>query len=290
MPPITAFAAAAVIAVLAWRGRALTLTGAVAAWLLGGLLLTAAGWPAAAILLVFFVGSSLVGRLIGRPTALEAKGETRDAWQVLANGGFATLGAWIGAQRGDLPLALWLEAAALAAAAADTWATAWGTSGTAEPLHIVTGRRVPRGTSGGITVRGTLGGLLGALGVAIIAAWAVPAAGGRLTATEGGLARLGRAFSEMIGLRVLDPLRIGAALVLIGVLGMLLDSLVGATLQARFRCDACGTDTESSVHRCGAATRSTGGVPWLTNDGVNALATGGALALGWMIWPWVVRG
>lgn len=289
MSPIAAFAAASVIAVLAWRGRALTHTGAAAAWLVGGLLLTAAGWPAAAILLVFFVGSSLVGRLIGRPTALDAKGETRDARQVLANGGFATVGAWIGAQRGDLPLALWLEAAALAAAAADTWATAWGTSGSAEPRHIVTGRRVPRGASGGITLRGTLGGVLGALGVAITAAWAVPAAGAARAEAESGPARLGGALAEMIGLREFDPLRIGAALVLVGVLGMLLDSLIGATLQARFRCEACSTDTESSAHRCGAAARPTGGVPWLTNDGVNALATGAALVLGWMLWPWVVR-
>ena len=58
-----------------------------------------------------------------------------------------------------------------------------------------------------------------------------------------------------------------------GVIGMILDSLLGATLQRRQWCERCKVPTERGVHSCGAATRADGGLPWLDNDGVNALST-----------------
>src|SRR5438093_5230732 len=47
-------------------------------------------------------------------------------------------------------------AGALAAAAADTWATEIGAFSPFAPRLITSGRQVPRGTSGGITVLGSL--------------------------------------------------------------------------------------------------------------------------------------
>ena len=60
---------------------------------------------------------------------------------------------------------------------------------------------------------------------------------------------------------------------LYGSAGMLLDSLLGATLQGRFRCDACAEATERRVHRCGAPTRRVGGLRWISNDAINAITT-----------------
>jgi uncharacterized membrane protein len=69
----------------------------------------------------------------------------------------------------------------------------------------------------------------------------------------------------------------GAALIG-GAVGCLLDSVLGASWQARRWCATCGTLTEQRIHRCGSRTTVTGGVRWLDNDGVNALSTiGGAL-------------
>jgi uncharacterized membrane protein len=63
---------------------------------------------------------------------------------------------------------------------------------------------------------------------------------------------------------------------------MVLDSVVGSVWQGRFHCAACDRPTERTVHRCGASSQLTGGLAWLTNDGVNAIATLFAAALGYL--------
>ena len=246
MPLLPSLLLAAAVATLAWRAAALRAAGAVAAAALGTLVLWRGGWPAGVVLIAFFLPTSAVSRIRPRrASALDAKDDRRDALQVLANGGPATLvlllggaGAWLG------------YAAGLAAAAADSWATALGAHSAGEPRLILGGRPVPRGTSGGISALGTFGAALGAM---IVAAAAAPQLGGR-----GAVAAAG-----------------------IGVAGMLLDSLLGASIQGRFRCDACGQESEWRVHRCGRATRRLGGAAWLTNDGVNALSTAAASLAGW---------
>ena len=41
-----------------------------------------------------------------------------------------------------------------------------------------------------------------------------------------------------------------------GIAGAIVDSLLGATVQARRWCDTCSRETERQVHDCGAATRA----------------------------------
>jgi len=66
-----------------------------------------------------------------------------------------------------------------------------------------------------------------------------------------------------------------------GMVGMLMDSVLGATIQDRRWCTVCARATERRVHSCGNPTRRTGGIPGIGNDLVNFLATlfGGAVAL-----------
>jgi uncharacterized protein (TIGR00297 family) len=248
--PAVAAAVSAAVALLAWRARALTAAGGCAAWAVGAVILWGAGWAAGAVLLAFFVSSSAVSRLAAPERLLDAKGNRRDAWQVLANGGAAAVGALAG------PAALWIVTAALAAAAADTWATSLGTRSRTPPRHLLTGAEVPAGTSGGVTPLGTAGGLAGAV----------------VTALPG-----------LVG----GGTALALAATMIGFAGMLADSVLGALVQGRFHCPACDTASEWPVHRCGARTEPRGGWSWLTNDGVNAAATalaGLAGAAAWAVW------
>jgi uncharacterized protein (TIGR00297 family) len=258
--PILAVLLAAALAAAGWRSRALTGVGALAATFVGASLLAAAGWAGGAALAAFFLPSSIVSRIEPPvpPAVGDPKGNRRDHWQVLANGGPAALGALLA--REQPALALWVVTASLAAAGADTWATSIGAWSRATPRHLLTWRPVLSGTNGGITLTGCLGALAGA----------------GLVAAAGGLA--GR-----------QP-KLVAVAAAIGFSGMLLDSALGASLQGAFRCPACAQATERRVHRCGTQAIRTGGLAWLDNDGVNVLATGFAALAGWCTWLWLVPG
>ena len=252
--PLISLAVAVLLSAGGWATKALTGWGAVAATVVGFTIFQGAGWPGAAVLGAFFILSSALGRLpggraIGRG---DAKGERRDVWQVLANGGFAALGA---AVAGSAPgCALWVVTGSLAAAGADTWATAIGARSSIPPRLLLVGHPVPAGTNGGMTLLGTAAAVAGAAVISAIGGF--PSATPRL---------------------VLWGTVIGAA-------GMTLDSVLGATLQGRFHCPACDADSEWGVHRCGSRTTRTGGLAWLTNDGVNAATTAAGALAGWLAW------
>ncbi len=218
-------------------------------------MLCAAGWAGGAALLAFFVSSSLVSRFEGRGRGLlDPKGSRRDAAQVFANGGAAAAGAGIAALASQPVLAVWIATTALAAAAADTWATSLGSRSRTPPRHVLSGRPVPPGTGGGISRVGN------------------------------GAALAGAAITSAAGAGVSHDPALLVAGIIIGVTGMLADSALGGSVQARFRCPSCDRASEWPRHRCGTATIHEGGVRWLTNDLVNALATTLAALLGAAAW------
>jgi uncharacterized protein (TIGR00297 family) len=247
----------AVAAFAAWRARTLTTSGAAAAWTIGVPILHGTGWQGGAILAAFFVSSNVISRIPGlQPAAgIDLKSDRRDHWQVYANGAMAGIGGAIGL--GNAPLGLWLVTTTLAAAAADTWATAAGSASRRPPRLIWSARVVPAGSSGGVTAMGTAGA----------------AVGGLIVAGAGALAA---------DMPILLP--VGT---LIGFLGMAADSALGGLLQGRFRCTACNVASEWRVHRCGAATTLESGMAWLNNDWVNFLSTASAAAAGLLVWYWL---
>ena len=155
-PLVVALLGAPLIAFLAWRAKALTVSGAVAAALVGFCHLAFAGWPGAGALLLFFATSTLLSRLGKQRKATLGfeKGSQRDAWQVLANGGIASVCAVLGS-----PLTLF---GALAAANADTWATEVGSLFGGKPRRITNFAPAEPGESGAISLLGTLAALAGA--------------------------------------------------------------------------------------------------------------------------------
>ena len=66
-----------------------------------------------------------------------------------------------------------------------------------------------------------------------------------------------------------------------GFAGALIDSILGASLQALYYCARCQRRCETDPHVCGNATSPVRGVRWIDNDAVNAFATlAGAAAAG----------
>ena len=53
----------------------------------------------------------------------------------------------------------------------------------------------------------------------------------------------------------------------------MLDSLLGATLQASYWCPRCDKATESRIHRCGVRSNQVRGINLINNDVVNFAAT-----------------
>ena len=81
------------------------------------------------------------------------------------------------------------------------------------------------------------------------------------------------AFVALVGWGVGWPMLALVSAVVGGVFGAIMDSVMGAAVQARRHCEKCNAMTEQKVHRCGATTDVIGGIHWIDNDDVNALAT-----------------
>jgi uncharacterized protein (TIGR00297 family) len=247
---------AAAVALAAGRAGSLSRSGVMAAVLVGGGAMMA-GWSWGAFLVLWFVTASLATRLGRQRKAaatggMVAKGGTRDAAQVLANGGVFLMAALAQLLLPDSAAPALAGAAALVAAGADTMATEVGTYRRGAPWSLRTGTRVPPGSSGAVSLAGSAAMLL----------WAVLLA----------------AAAAVLGLIPRPAIGLVATA---GVIGALVDTLVGAWWQARRWCDTCIVETEQSVHRCGTPTRHHAGVRWLGNDAVNLLCTlaGAAAAL-----------
>lgn len=240
--------AAVAIALAARRAGSLSTSGAVAASAVGTAAV-AAGWGWGALLVLYFVLSSLLSHAgsaekAQRTAGIVEKGGARDATQVLANGGVFALCCLGLLAAGQSSVQLFAAAAAgsLAAATADTWATEIGTLVGGVPRAALTFHAVPPGTSGAVSAAGTTAMVAGALLVALAA-------------------------------RLLALTDLFAAVTVAGCIGALTDTLLGALAQERRWCDACARATERRRHDCGTATRQVGGMAAVDNDAVNLLAT-----------------
>jgi uncharacterized protein (TIGR00297 family) len=261
------FILAIIVAFVAYRSHSLNNSGAFAATLVGTIIFGLGGLPWAILLLLFFITSSGLSRAFQkRKQGLDekfSKGHERDAGQVFGNGGLATLFVLVHALYPESMIG-WLGfAASLAAVNADTWATELGVLNPTPPRMITDlGKRVEKGTSGGVSLFGTLASLLGSAIIALPAILLSP------TGT----------------LNTYYFLLITAA----GLAGSLFDSFLGATVQAMYFCPGDQKETEKHpLHTCGTQTVHIRGWEWLDNDWVNfsCSALGALIVLigGWFL-------
>ena len=238
---------AALIAFVAYHAHSLSKSGACGAFLEGTIIFGLGGWKWAVLLMAFFVSSTILTRLFGKKKASLnekfEKGGTRDIGQVLANGAIASIFAGL---HFFFPSAAWTWvafAASLAAVNADTWATELGVLSPSLPHLITSWEPVERGSSGAVSLYGTLAAAGGATLIALLGAV------------------LGLAGRFWVNLEII---------LIAGLFGSLFDSFLGATVQAIYHCPHCDKETEKHpLHSCGTETVQIRGWSWLNNDMVN---------------------
>jgi uncharacterized protein (TIGR00297 family) len=258
-----AFLLALGIVMPAYRLKMLTRDGAVAAVIIGTVIHACAPWYGTICLLFFFGSSAYLSRNRKKslpPSVAEdvvAKGDKRDAAQVLANGGVAALCAIMVIVSKRNPV--WDAAllGAIAAAMADTWSTEIGRTYGTNPVDWFTRKPVLAGTSGGITMAGIYGSIGGAITLAILG------------------------WMSITNWQVASP--VSFAVIFGGMLGATADTMLGSTIQELRRCAICSTTTEK-VYHCGKRTRLYRGLKGFNNDAVNFVCSlTGAVTAGLII-------
>lgn len=197
-----------VLALVAYRARSVSVSGALAGFVIGTTIYACLGWPGFALLMTFFVLGTAATKL-GYERKAKAKlaqegGGRRTVKHALANtgvAGAAAVFAWITPDGELYRLAF---AGAFATALSDTLGSEIGQLWGRRTFLVTTLKPVPRGTEGAVSLEGTLAGVLGSLLVA-----ALGFAGG---------------FYPAWGI---------AAVVVAAFVGTTLESVIGATIERR---------------------------------------------------------
>lgn len=225
--------------------KSLSISGALAAFLVG--LTVYCGFRINGLILlgVFFASSSLWSKY--KSSAKKeldeklAKGARRDWRQVAANGGTAAMFSLINFFHYDV---IWLIGftVSLASSNSDTWASEIGSVSKRKPVYIRTFKRVEKGTSGAISLLGTTAALFGSLLIALVSAL----------------------FFELNAAQLI-------IIFLFGFIGNIIDTLFGAYYQQAYICMVCGIETEKKMH-CQKATNRIKGFSYVDNDMVNFIS------------------
>ena len=231
---------------LGYKVHALSKKGAFAATGVGYAIAIGFAWKGLLLLGIFFLSSTLWSKyktkLKVNVEEIVEKGSARDQYQVLANGGIAALaGGMMVISPGDVWLLIFLGA--IATSNSDTWASEIGVLSERRPLHIMSLKFVPPGTSGAVSVLGLLASIVGAGLIGVVGSFVF-----ELSVQTAGFVTLA------------------------GFVGCLSDTLIGGTLQEEFECQRCGRKTEHHIH-CENKTVIIKGIKGLNNDVVNFVSS-----------------
>lgn len=255
----TAVIISVLVAFALFKWHWLTISGALMAWFLAFVVLFLAKWSIFP-LVTFLVLGSLAGKI--RANAKDGgdakQGKARDHWQVLANGGifmllamlaFLNESGWLDSFLGIHTEVLrfsetchLLALISLSVSCSDTLSSDFGRVWGGNPRNIITGKRMIKGVSGGVTGAGFVGAFLGAVSIAIFVFWSeFPSLGSSVSAFW--------------------------LVAVFGFIGSILDSVLGVLFQAKYL-DEMGNQVDSSE----SGRRSlNAGYRWVTNDVVNAI-------------------
>jgi len=247
----------AVIGVISLKSKLLDLSGIIASFIVGFLIIVFGGWTWFIILMIFYAMAMGATKFRHEQSGRKKSWMndlTRTWCNVAANGGVPALFALA---EGFMPLTIFTAGfiGAISTATSDTLATEIGLLYPHRPRLITNLKKaVPAGTSGAISPWGEGAIVFGACAIALAA---------------GGFGIFSWPFTKVV------------ALVLIaGIIGSTIDSILGATVQANYKCSRCGKITENRVH-CGKPAKYMKGIRVIDNNVVNFMGslTGAIVAM-----------
>lgn len=245
------------VVVFSLRYRFLTFGGAAVTCLMAIIIFSLGSWKWTMPMFTFFFLSSLLSKMREKKNnmvdSIFEKTGRRDFFQVIANGGFASL---IVIVNYIWPSELFYAAyvSSIASVCADTWATEIGTMSQYKTYNILTLRITEPGTSGGVSLPGFLGAAAGALVIA---------------------------FS---GINWVESNSFVYILLILftGFIASVIDSILGGTVQIQYKCRVCEQITEKKEH-CNTFSVTKRGFRWFNNDVVNLISGTAGAAIGYII-------
>ncbi len=231
------------IGLYAYFKKSISKSGLAALIFICGFFIYNQSYEALAILFAMFASSSVLSKYKHAQKIdmdkVVAKTGPRDAMQAFANLGSAVLCysayLWLGYEG-----LLFAFVGSIAASNADSWASEIGGLSTKTPVMITNLKPITKGISGGVTLLGTSGGVLGSFFISTLGYLLMP--------INNSLTLLWIAFIS-------------------GIIGFMLDSLLGALIQAQY-IDANNGATERSEN--GTLVK---GFSWIDNDMVNLICS-----------------
>lgn len=240
---VIALAVLAVVGLWAYWKRQLTVSGLITAVLMGLATTLSGGFSALSLYLFFLISAAVIGKLSKKVRGLDKihkKGGRRDWAQVMANG-FPALIAIVCFRFYPSALFPAVFSACLGEACSDTWASEIGVLSRKPPVSILTFTKVPAGLSGGVSALGTGAALLSSLLYGMFA------------------------FSCF---RLSDP-GLCFAVIISSFAGVMIDSLLGATVQAHYYNEKEDLLTEHGKDKVGRPLPLKRGLRFMDNDMVN---------------------
>ncbi|WP_167792060.1 DUF92 domain-containing protein [Soehngenia longivitae] len=241
-----------VIVYPAYKKDSLTISGAVTAVILGSIIYSFGSIYHFIILVSFFISSSVLTKF--KEKSKEAfekvndKTGKRDYTQVLANGVIGAIFVLL-EYVNKSPEFFLAFSVSFAVSTADTWASEIGVLSKKNPVRIITFKPVPKGISGGISSLGLFASFLGAAFISVL--------------TFG--------FSFIIYKDLVMSMYFMLICMILGFLGSIIDSVLGATVQAQYLDNQTNNLTEKKITQNGNA-QLVRGIRIVDNNMVNFLS------------------
>jgi len=237
---------AALVAFITVKKKAFTIPAALAACIMLVLSAICGAWAGIVIVLAAYLTIFAVDMIIGERSekitgSINQRSGARGLVQVIANA-FASTVAAVFSFILKKPELMIVYAAALTECLADSLASDIGVLSKKDPVDICRIKRIKRGLSGGISLLGTLSALAGCVLMCLIS-------------------------FIFFGISV----KVVVAVLVIPMIGILIDSILGSLVQAKYKCTVCRKSTEKKVH-CSQKTDHVGGLKLINNDSVNIIS------------------